>query len=283
MAIPRCCLALALLALLGGRGPAQAASRPARGIQAELTALAAKYRIGIVQSGWAFPVKIAAGSITGADATAKQVESYARVFVEEFGLYPPALVKNTRLKRVVLCRDLAFSGQLRAAVPDFENDTLFLDVLRGAAVRRYVRGVIHHEFFHIVDVRDDGVLYGDDSWKALNPKGFRYGSGGAAAQGNSAASLLTDLLPGFLTPYAATGVEEDKAELFSWMLNDPAIVAGRAEKDMVVAAKVLRLKELLAQFCPEMDAKFWRSIEARDAKRPATSPATRKAREPARR
>ncbi len=62
---------------------------------------------------------------------------------------------------VVRARELTFAGQRRNAIPDFEHDTLYLDVSRGAYSKSYFRKVIHHEFFHIIDYRDDGSLYND--------------------------------------------------------------------------------------------------------------------------
>jgi hypothetical protein len=126
--------------------------------------------------------------------------------------------------------------------------------------------VLHHEFFHVIDYRDDGEVYRDDAWAALNPRSFRYGSGGKNAQQRSDTSLLTDRLPGFLTHYSTTGVEEDKAELFAHLLASGPHVRERCERDAVLQAKVERMKKLLADFCPEMDEEFWAKAEHFDRK-----------------
>lgn len=243
------CLAALLLAL--------GADRDRPGSPPALGELAARYGIEVVAVAPGFPVRATYGTIDGRAADGDSLERYAGLLAAEFGLYPVALVRRARLRRVVLCEDLAFAGQRRNAVPDWEHDTLYLDVGRGAYNPTYLRKVIHHEFFHLVDYSDDGVIYADPSWAALNPASFRYGAGGRTVQEVGPTSLLSDKIPGFLNHYSTLGVEEDKAEVFANLIVAPAAVATRAEADPVLAAKVARLKVGLGRFAPEVDDAFW--------------------------
>jgi hypothetical protein len=227
----------------------------------DLAAIGKKYGLEFVTAAPAFPVKIKSGLIDGAEAAKADAESYAAIFAFEWSLYPPELVKKTRLKRVVFCQELAFAKQKRTAVPDFENDTLYLDVARGRFDEPYVRKVIHHEFFHIIDLRDDGKLYEDERWARLNPPDFKYGPGGAKLQDDPSVTTTGGDVPGFLNRYAAAGVEEDKAEIFAHLMVEPKPMADRAKKDKYVRAKVERMKELLAEFTPKMDSAFWAAVE----------------------
>ncbi len=242
-------IALALVGLCGGFS----ADEPRA-----LGDLAARYGVSIEFEKPAFPVETAHGEIAGAAAAEDELAKYAPILIREWSLYPVSLVRKTKLKRIVLCRDLAFAGQKRTAVPDFENETLYLDVSRGLHAERYVRKVIHHEFFHMIDWRDDGAVYSDRSWMGLNPKGFTYGDGGVNAQDDPTVSLHTEAAPGFLNRYSMSGVEEDKAELFAHLLVEPAFVARRSKQDAFLGAKTARLKELLRDFCPDLDDEFWR-------------------------
>ena len=56
--------------------------------------------------------------------------------------------------------------------------------------RTYQRHAFHHEFFHIIDYRDDGQVYSDSRWARLNPQTFRYGDGGAKMQADPLSGLL---------------------------------------------------------------------------------------------
>lgn len=247
----------ALLTLLA----AGFAAAPARGAEPpafpELEKTATTYKIEIVATDPQFPVKCSYGTIDGKAADRKAVEAYAALLVPEFALYPPEVIKRSKLKRVVLCTDLTFADQRRNAIPDFEHDTLYLDVARGATNKPYMRKVIHHEFYHVIDLRDDGHLYKDERWAGLNPADFKYGTGGKNAQDMSNTSVLTDKYPGFLNHYSTTGVEEDKAEVFANLIVDAACVAERAKKDRVLTAKVERMKELMTKFCPDVREAFW--------------------------
>lgn len=247
----------ALALLLFAAGPAAAAD-------ADLTTLAKTYSVGVVARAPAFPVKTAHGPIDGAEADPADAASYAAVFAQEWGLYPPELVRKTGLRRVVFCKGLSFAGQFRTGVPDFEHDTLFLDVSRGRHDDRYVRKVIHHEFFHFVDLRDDGRLYEDERWAGLNRPGFRYGPGGAKLQDDPTVTTTGRDVPGFLNRYAAAGVEEDKAEVFAHLMVEPRAVAARAAADRYVRLKAERMRELLAGFSRTGGDEFWAAVEKAD-------------------
>jgi hypothetical protein len=251
---------LAAFVLAAASGCLFAEGEPAPPTIPELAALAKKYKIGIATTDLGFPVKTAHGAINGKEASEKELASYVPLFVAEFGLYPTDLVKRTKLRRVVLCKKLSFARQLRNGIPDYEHDTLYLEVSRGSYNRTYLRKVVHHEFYHIVDYRDDGFVYTDERWTALNVAKFKYGTGGKNAQNNPNTSVLTDKFPGFLNHYSTTAVEEDKAEVFAHLMVDPGHVEERTKKDRILAVKVKRMKELMRTFCPDVNAKYWAGI-----------------------
>jgi hypothetical protein len=204
------------------------------------------------------------GPLTAAPA-GEGLEDFAAVLADELAIYPRALMERSRLKRIVLASGLAFNGQLRGAVPDYGGDALYFDVTRGSHSLPYRRAAIHHEFYHVLDYRDDGEVYRDETWSALNPPGFRYGPGGINVQDDAFGFFLVDDAPGFLTRYATSGVEEDKAEVFSRMIVAPREVARRAAADPVLARKVERMKTLMKKFEPGVDDAFWARVGARDA------------------
>jgi len=248
-----------LVALLAGAASAQPKSE--KSDAPDLAALGKKYGLDVVTKTPTFPVKTTHGAIDGAEADEKDSASYAAIFAFEWSLYPPDLVKKTRLKTVVLCKELSFAGQRRTAIPDFEHDALYLDVTRGRHDDAYVRKVIHHEFYHIVDLRDDGHLYEDERWAALNPPEFKYGMGGAKLQDDPTVTVTGRDAPGFMNRYAAAGVEEDKAELFAHLMVEPKAMAARAEKDKYVRLKVERMHELMLAFSAKADKDFWAAVE----------------------
>jgi hypothetical protein len=242
-----------MLSLLIVALAASGCSRSSFEADAALAAFAQKYNIQIVTR----DVQPTNNPIRATDCTAAELEHYAGLFAVEFGLYPPDVIRRAKLARVVLCKDLSYAGQARGAIPDFESNTLYLDAVRGSHSPTYVRKVIHHDFFHMIDYRDDGSLYADIEWESLNPAAFHYGNGGVNAQDNSLGSVLTDRDPGFLNSYSKSGVEEDKAEIFANLMVEPEYVERRCRSDRVVRAKVAALKRLLVRFSPDVDERFW--------------------------
>lgn len=197
------------------------------------------------------------GTLAAKPVTNRQVGRYLPLLCMELRKYPPELMARLDLRRFVLCRDLRLAAQSRIALPILESHTLYLDVVTGDYSRDYQRIVVHHELMHVIDELDDGKVYEDPSWTALNAPEFRYGNGGASAQDDPHASLHTGQFPGFLTSYSTTGIEEDKAELFARLMVEPDYVASRIAKDEILRAKVARLKQLLASFCPKFDERAW--------------------------
>lgn len=226
----------------------------------ELEKIANVYKIEIVTADLNLPVKTRHGVIDGKNVAGADLQNYTSLFALEFTLYPPELLQRSQLKRVVLCKNLSFADQRRNAIPDFEHDALYLDVSRGAYSKSYLRKVIHHEFFHIIDYRDDGSVYKDERWASLNPANFKYGNGGRLVQELQETSVLTNKYAGFLNHYSTTAVEEDKAEMFANLIVDFEYVENRARIDPVINAKVERMKELLVRFCPEMNDEFWERV-----------------------
>jgi hypothetical protein len=50
------------------------------------------------------------------------------------------------------------------------------------------------------------------------------------------------------------------AEVFSHLMANAAHVEERARTDPVIRAKVLRMKQLLAAFCPDVNEGFWQKV-----------------------
>jgi hypothetical protein len=238
------------------------ASALAQSTQSKLDALRRACSIAVQTDNEKFPAYNNHGRIDGANPDAASLKNYLPMFVEEFSLYPPECIKRSDLKKVIVCKSLRFAEQLRSAIPDYAHDTLYLDCENGIWSSAYMRHTVHHEYFHIIDWKDDGRVYEDKEWSALNPKGFKYGTGGKNNQDNDAYGTGANL-SGFLSAYATTGVEEDKAEMFANMMVRYKAVERRAQADAVIASKFARMKELLKQFCPEMDDAFWRKISER--------------------
>ncbi|MGV3614367.1 MAG: hypothetical protein ACO1SV_03435 [Fimbriimonas sp.] len=195
-------------------------------------------------------------SITAEPVSEAILERYAPIFEQEWRRYPRSLMVRTRVGKIVIGTDVRVLGQPRAAVPDFSPGWYWLDAQVGQRIPRYGKHVLHHDFFHMIDERDSEDGRRDALWEALNPSTVKYGKGGWFMQSGNVGALREDL-PGFLTEYATSAVEEDKAEVYGHLLGSPAFVRRRAAADPVLAAKVARIKALVKAFEPAMDDAWW--------------------------
>lgn len=162
--------------------------------------------------------------------------------------YPATLFKNIALRQVVLVKDLAVGGQRRLAMPAPETDSVVY--AENGAPRLCQPGMelrAHHELYHFIEHRQFNDFYfRDPVWLAFNPAGTDYGQGGATAYGKGFQNLGHPRA-GMVSMYAQYGPEEDKAEVFGWMMT-PAY-AGRLRQwlpdDAALAAKQRFLQQLL--------------------------------------
>jgi hypothetical protein len=189
--------------------------------------------------------------LTGDPPDTAELERYVPLFVREFSIYPKDFVKRSGLKRIVLCSDLRNGSRICGGLARYDPPTMYLNVSLPMAESSHT---IHHEFFHLVDFADDGVIGQDMSWSLFNPGDFRYGS-----QLGSGADV--DIPQGFLTAYSLVDIAEDKAEVFANLIVNGSFVAKRAEHDPYLWSKITATKHALGRFCPEIDEGFWAAAQ----------------------
>ncbi len=158
--------------------------------------------------------------------------------------YPTGFLRKARLRRVLFCEGLEENEKPIPSLPNYQS-TLIVDV---DGSDTFLARLVHHEVFHFVDFADDGVVVRDPSWERLNRADFRYEGGGRVVRDPEATQPVGP--EGFVTRYATSALEEDKAEIFAWLMNDKALVAGKCASDPVLRAKVDHLDALVQRFFP---------------------------------
>jgi hypothetical protein len=194
-----------------------------------------------------FELSRANGPIEGSPLSADRARAALSIVSRELSRYSPARLRAAGLRRVVLAGDLRESGRSISSLPNVAGSML----LDGSVPDAFLARLVHHELFHFVDFADDARVAENGEWTSDNGRAFWYGEGGRSMR-SPRASELTDEMPGFLTRYAMSAVEEDKAEVFSLLMTRPADVRARAANDDVLRAKVRRLAAKLARVAPEL-------------------------------
>ena len=144
--------------------------------------------------------------------TKHDLDFFLPIFILEFSLYPASLIKKTELKSIIFVNSIFYSSDVitneyRAAVPDYlHTQSLYLSTKERNP--QYIRNIIHHEFFHYIDWADDKT-FEDNEWKSLNFSGFEYGKVDFLVEN------MNDY-KGFVNFCSLHGLEEDKAEIFSY-------------------------------------------------------------------
>ena len=185
-------------------------------------------------------------------ADKKQLDLYRKILAAELGKYPMPLLQKSKLKGIAIVKNLSVAGQRRAAMPDYENEILYLDFQRGAHNPAYQAHVIHHEFFHLLEQELNGSAYfKDPEWAKLNPKNFKYGKGGKEQRGNDNFALVHPQ-SGFINRYSTSALEEDKAEIYAalFISAERKKITAMAANDTHLAAKIKMMLTILQQIDP---------------------------------
>jgi hypothetical protein len=202
--------------------------------------------------------------LTDKDTT--ELKAFAVVFREEWSKYPVSWIRATGIRRIIIVKNLIVTEQKRAAMPDYGENALYLDISFNGPGGFYMRHVIHHEFFHLVDYFLNRSKYGHDpEWEKLNPKGFRYGKGGETAYTDKAtAEFAAKRHPtdGFVNGYSTLSIMEDKAEIYASLMQDKKYrqLMQWAKEDRILAAKVKLLIRFLHSRCPDMGENYFHSL-----------------------
>lgn len=197
-----------------------------------------------------FRVELAHGPIHGAPPDAARLASARRIVTRELGRYSRRFLSAIHMRGIVFADDLREGETPIPSLPNVAG-LLLLDV--AGSESDLVRG-LHHEVFHFADLADDGSLAPDPAWEALNRPGFAYGAGGRTLRSAWAARPPERdgfLSGGFVSLYATSGCEEDKAETFAFAVARPLQVRERAANDPVLRAKLHELARRVAGLDPD--------------------------------
>ncbi len=175
--------------------------------------------------------------------------SYAVLACEEFKKYPQSYILKIKLGSVIFVKNLSIKGQARQSIPDYFKESLVLDFEGIRYDKTYLRHVIHHELYHMIEQEfNDDAYWKDPNWARLNLKNFKYGSGGINAR-SSNMFLLTHPEKGFVNLYSMSGLEEDKAEVYACLFirSERQKVMEWTKTDSILRSKVRYMSNFLKQ------------------------------------
>ncbi|MEO6600220.1 MAG: hypothetical protein ABIQ16_10135 [Polyangiaceae bacterium] len=196
--------------------------------------------------------------LTGNPVATADAERALETLAVELARYPASFLERARLHRLLLCSKLHEGTEAIPSLPNFHG-TLLVDVNADAP---FLRRLLHHEVFHFADYADDDQLSHDPAWLALNDHYFVYGSGGRFVRDRGAGRFSAEL-PGFVSRYATSALEEDKAETFAMRMVAPRTFAALVAEDPILLAKSAAVEAQLHRLSPALDARFFEGIDLR--------------------
>jgi hypothetical protein len=241
----------------------QELSREAR----EVIAWAAKnYRIEIVWKNVPYPIALREERkmLEGTNPTKEAIEEALPALKTALAKYPREVPHAAGLFKVIFGANLKASGIHIGGYSYPPSRALILEIENGDK-RAFKSRTMHHEIFHLIDRAILGQFARQDpGWLRLNGpafKGYQIGDGwNWMAQQNGQPKPVAD--KGFVSPYSMSSVQEDKAEVFALLMEDPAALANMAQSDPIIRAKADRIKQLVHQASPKMDRKFFEKLAA---------------------
>ncbi len=224
---------------------------PLAGKGAANTVLAA-LGVEVVVPGRAVQLESGASTLSAVPASKAATERALATLANELARYSAEFLRRARLHRLLLCTELHEGSVAIPSLPNYHG-TLIVDVDADAP---FLRRLVHHEIFHFADYADDDQLSHDPAWLGLNDHYFVYGDGGRFQREPGAGRFRSDL-PGFVSRYATSGLEEDKAETFAMYMAAPDAFAALAASDPIVDAKWRAVKAQLQKLSPSLDDRFF--------------------------
>ena len=184
----------------------------------------------------------------------------ASVLVDEWAKYPPSWIESSGVNGVGIVKQISVEGQIRAAMPDVVGDIVYYAIDYDL---EYMETVIHHEYNHLVEYNLFSTYNrSDPEWTSCHEPNFKYKGGGELAYDDPLYVEKAHPQPGFVSVYATYAIEEDKAELFSYLMDDelyPQLLEW-AEQDSCLAEKVARYKDFIDDYSPEMTGTYFERI-----------------------
>lgn len=222
-------------------------------IVADLNKKLGKYAVSVTLSPLNSSTSYSAWSeLTMSKRDVAALQEFAGYLAVEFSKYPVDLVKNSGLKTIGIVRDLKVSGTSRASVPAPMLNAMVYDAVQEVdGGKDYASSGISHEYWHYLDYKIRGdYRYGDAAWTACNPAGFSYGAGGETAYNNPDFKNAFYDRKNFITEYSTYGIEEDRAEMFAWLMYVPERV--KSLNDAGIDCKTKRLTTIVRALSPQM-------------------------------
>lgn len=182
------------------------------------------------------------------------LNDYLILFEQEIHKYPSAFFKKREVRAVFLVTHLFSNKQPVQGAYSAEGRVMIFDISRFSKNKALARHSIHHELFHMMAFQTPNYILDDPRWSRLNSSAFVYGKQMNDWTAVNPVNPRAPNQPGFVTDYAMSSVEEDKAEVFACLMQAThyKLITRWASKDGILRQKIQAIKDFLSSDFPEM-------------------------------
>ena len=192
-----------------------------------------------------YSLKSISFDLEGDPPTQSDLDCYTPILFMEFWIYGKSFIKKSKLKKIILLHNIDYTNseytQDRAGCPEYDLTKSITFAIREKNLA-YIRIVLHHELFHFIDYADD-QNFDDEGWEKLNMKGFEYGEGGDTER---EWIKLEKNKMGFINHYSTSALEEDRAEIYQYLISCPDEALNN--NDVIVSKKAKRIQNFINEF-----------------------------------
>ncbi len=195
----------------------------------------------------------------------RTVLHYARLHLEELRKYPRSFLRQNGLDSILYVKGLRIaSGKIGGTMlgalespSQRPHGSLIFDIAEPLPADDFIRYVVHHELFHLVDFVHFADPAAQRAWIRLNPPGFVYLRDARFCGGTHVPAER-----GFVSQYAMAEAGEDRADTFASLLVTPYYrrLLERMNKDSILQAKVKLMKRQLRRVDASLDERFFRKL-----------------------
>ena len=171
---------------------------------------------------------------------------YLPLLTLELSLYPSTFLSKLKMRQIIVCHSINFHyndiEQYRPGLADTSSEIMGMVYSAKERDIDTIRSVIHHELFHYFEYLTYGCFQQNDyEWNLFNPKDFVYG--------NNTANYNNYHSDYFVTQFSKNSIEEDRAEMFAWMVTKGDILQNLQKREGVFG-KALIIRKRLEYFDP---------------------------------
>lgn len=184
-----------------------------------------------------------------ADVKNKQaLKKVILLFIKEIRLYPKDFFRNVHCQDIYFVRKFFYKQKPVDGVFSESANYIFYDYSRGSDNTQKIRHNIHHELYHMIGSKHPFWKEHRPAWEALNRAGFTYNQKNNPHERNRI-NFFAPPEPGFITDYAMSSAEEDRADVFACMMlpRELRLMEQWAQKDKILFKKMEMMKEFLKE------------------------------------